>query len=62
MDLSEKETRELLIDKELKRRGWLKNYIKEEVHSVVKKAVMTEFRFIIGIKIILVGVLLWIMN
>ena len=32
--LSEKETREQYIDKELKKVGWIKRYIKEEVNSI----------------------------
>ena len=33
-DLSEKQTREEIIDEALKKAGWLKSYIKEEVNSV----------------------------
>jgi type I restriction enzyme R subunit len=33
-DISEAKTREEFIDKELKKRGWLKKYIKDEVNSV----------------------------
>ena len=32
--MNEKQTREQLIDKQLKSVGWLKSYIKEEVNSV----------------------------
>ncbi|MCK4555545.1 MAG: restriction endonuclease subunit R, partial [Candidatus Aenigmarchaeota archaeon] len=32
--MDEKQTRKQLIDKQLKSRGWLKKYIKEEVNSV----------------------------
>ncbi len=43
MDLSEKSTREQLIDKQLKIFGWLKNYIKEEVNSVRSKFKIKEY-------------------
>lgn len=33
-EMSEKQTREELIDKQLKKAGWLKTYVKEEVNSV----------------------------
>ena len=32
--MDEKQTREQLIDKQLKSAGWLKSYIKEEVNSI----------------------------
>ncbi len=41
--MNEKQTREQLIDKDLKKRGWLKSYIKEEVNSVRSKFKLKEY-------------------
>ena len=43
--ISEKTTREKHIDPELKKRGWLKKYIKEEVNSVKSDFVNKNFVF-----------------
>ena len=43
--LSEKITREKYIDPELKKRGWLKKYLKEEVNSVKSDFVNKQFIF-----------------
>ena len=43
MNMDEKQTREQLIDKQLKSVGWLKNYIKEEVNSVSSKFKIKEY-------------------
>ena len=43
MDLSEKQTREYLIDYQLTKRGWLKKYIKEEVNSVISNFKIKEY-------------------
>jgi len=42
-NISERETREQLIDKQLKAVGWLKSYIKEEVNSVRSKFKIKEY-------------------
>ena len=41
--MDEKQTREQLIDKQLKTAGWLKKYIKEEVNSVRSKFKTKEY-------------------
>ena len=41
--MDEKQTRELLIDKQLKSVGWLKSYVKEEVNSVRSKFKIKEY-------------------
>src|SRR3989339_962645 len=41
--MDEKQTREQLIDKQLKSVGWLKSYIKEEVNSVRSKFKIKEY-------------------
>src|SRR3989338_9011768 len=41
--MNEKHTREQFIDKELKKRGWIKGYIKEEVNSVKSKFKIKEY-------------------
>ena len=41
--MSERQTREQFIDKQLKSVGWLKNYIKEEVNSVRSKFRIKEY-------------------
>src|SRR3990167_3842119 len=41
--MDEKETRGLLIDKQLKSVGWLKSYVKEEVNSVRSKFKIKEY-------------------
>lgn len=41
--MDEKQTREQLIDKQLKSVGWLKNYIKEEVNSVKSNFKIKEY-------------------
>ena len=41
--MDEKQTREQLIDKQLKTAGWLKKYIKEEVNSVKSKFKTKEY-------------------
>ena len=43
VNLSEKETREQHIDKQLKFVGWIKSYIKEEVNSVKSKFKIKEY-------------------
>ncbi len=48
MPLSEKKTREQLIDKQLKERGWLKKYIKEEVNSVKSDFKLKKYVFYDG--------------
>lgn len=45
VDLSEKETREQIIDPILERVGWSKEYIKEEVNPVKSKFETKEFNF-----------------
>ena len=47
-NLSEKETRELKIDKALEKVGWKKEYIKEEVNSVKSNFKTKEYKFFDG--------------
>ncbi len=48
VDLSEKQTRELKIDKTLEKVGWIKDYIKEEVNSVKSNFKTKEYKFFDG--------------
>jgi len=48
VDLSEKDTRELKIDKALEKVGWKKEYIKEEVNSVKSDFNTKEYKFFDG--------------
>ena len=48
--MNEKQTREQLIDKQLKSAGWLKKYIKEEVNSVKSNFRTKEYVFLEGSK------------
>lgn len=45
MDLSEKETREKIIDPLLKEEGWLDKYVKKEVNSVSSKFKIGKFEY-----------------
>lgn len=45
VDLSEKETREQIIDPILERVGWRKDYVKEEINPVKSNFVTKEFNF-----------------
>jgi len=47
-NLSEKQTRELKIDKALEKVGWTKEYIKEEVNSVKSNFKTKEYKFFDG--------------